>query len=209
MSNYGPPPPSQPDQPGQNPYGQPPQQNPYGQQPASQTPYGANPYGSPAGYAGQGSAPYAHWGKRVGAYLIDALVTALAYIPAVIGLVIMTSGLSATTDSTGRAVTTGSINPVGLVILILGIVVYLGFVIWNFFIKQGRTGYTIGKGVLGIKLVGEATNQPIGAGMAFVRQIVHILDSFCFVGYLWPLWDAKRQTFADKILNTVVLDQPK
>jgi len=25
------------------------------------------------------------------------------------------------------------------------------------------------------------------------------------VGYLFPLWDAKRQTFADKIMTTVCL----
>jgi hypothetical protein len=26
-----------------------------------------------------------------------------------------------------------------------------------------------------------------------------------YLGYLWPLWDAKRQTFADEICSTVVL----
>jgi hypothetical protein len=26
----------------------------------------------------------------------------------------------------------------------------------------------------------------------------------CFVGYLFPLWDPKRQTIADKIMTTVV-----
>jgi uncharacterized RDD family membrane protein YckC len=33
------------------------------------------------------------------------------------------------------------------------------------------------------------------------------VDSFFLLGYLWPLWDDKRQTFADKICSTVVLDQ--
>jgi hypothetical protein len=42
--------------------------------------------------------------------------------------------------------------------------------------------------------------------MAFARDIVHLLDSLpCYIGFLWPLWDAKRQTFADKILSTVVV----
>jgi len=27
----------------------------------------------------------------------------------------------------------------------------------------------------------------------------------CMIGYLFPLWDARRQTFSDKIMNTVVL----
>ncbi len=24
----------------------------------------------------------------------------------------------------------------------------------------------------------------------------------CYLGYLWPLWDKKKQTFADKIFGT-------
>jgi len=48
------------------------------------------------------------------------------------------------------------------------------------------------------------TGRPIG-GMAFVRDLTHILDSLaCYLGWLWPLWDAKRQTFADKLIKTVV-----
>ena len=83
--------------------------------------------------------------------------------------------------------------------------------VWNTCLQGGRTGYSIGKGALGIKLISERTGQPIGAGMAFVRYLAHIIDALpCYVGYLWPLWDGrKRQTFADKILGTVVINQPK
>jgi hypothetical protein len=36
------------------------------------------------------------------------------------------------------------------------------------------------------------------------------LDSLaCYVGWLWPIWDSKRQTFADKIMKTVVVRQPR
>ncbi|MGI9123797.1 MAG: RDD family protein, partial [Mycobacterium sp.] len=55
------------------------------------------------------------------------------------------------------------------------------------------------------RVVGESTGQPIGFGASVLRQLAHILDSFCSIGYLWPLWDAKRQTFADKIMHTVCL----
>jgi hypothetical protein len=27
------------------------------------------------------------------------------------------------------------------------------------------------------------------------------------MGYLWPLWDDKRQTFADQVMKTVVIDE--
>ncbi len=44
--------------------------------------------------------------------------------------------------------------------------------------------------------------------MAFGRDICHILDSLaCYIGWLFPLWDAKRQTFADKIISTVVIPE--
>lgn len=185
MSSYGNPP--------EDPYGQQPggQPDPYGQQPAyGQSPYGQQPYGAPS--AGVG---YAHWGKRVGSYLIDSLLMMAGMIPAFIG--------SAMMQDPGTATVGGLLTAIGY---ILG----LGIFVWNTCLKQGRTGYSVGKGVLGIKLIKFDTGQPIGPGMAFVRQIAHILDGIpCYIGYLWPLWDSKRQTFADKVLSTVVIDQPQ
>ena len=226
MSNY-PPPPQDPNQP--NPYGQPqqpPQQppppaNPYGQpQPPTPPPYvpppagyGQQAYGQPAygqpaygqpGYGQPGyGAPtaggnYAHWGSRVGAYLIDALIGgAISAIPIIIGAVMIASDSDA-------------VIAVGVVLYIVGALAGLAFFIWNVCMKQGSTGYTIGKGVVGIKLISESTGQPVGAGSAFVRALAHIVDGIpCYIGYLWPLWDDKRQTFADKIMSTVVINQPK
>jgi uncharacterized RDD family membrane protein YckC len=55
-------------------------------------------------------------------------------------------------------------------------------------------------------VVSEQTGQPIGFGLSVVRQIAHIVDSIiCYIGFLWPLWDPKRQTLADKIMRTVCL----
>lgn len=194
MSNYGNPPTDPYGQPpGQDPYGQPPQGS-YGQDPyAQQNPYGAQP---PAAYSGvpQG-VTFAHWGKRVGATLIDSLLLLAAYIPALIG-----AGLASDPGTAGM----------GTVLTLIGLVLYIGVFVWNVCIKQGSTGYTVGKGVMGIKLVKAETGQPIGGGMSFVRQLAHILDGLpCYLGFLWPLWDAKRQTFADKIIGTYVIDQPK
>lgn len=195
MSNYGNPPTDPYGQPpaGQDPYGQPPQGS-YGQDPyAQQNPYGAQP---PAAYSGvpQG-VTFAHWGKRVGATVIDSLILLAAYIPALIG-----AGLASDPGTAGM----------GTVLTLIGLVLYIGVFVWNVCIKQGSTGYTVGKGVMGIKLVKAETGQPIGGGMSFVRQIAHILDGLpCYLGFLWPLWDANRQTFADKIIGTYVIDQPK
>ncbi|WP_372729700.1 RDD family protein [Nocardioides sp.] len=199
MSDSGyPPPPNDPQQP--NPYGQSQgQPNPYGAPPPQP---GANPYGSTdpyaqAAYGAVAPGGYAHWGKRVGSYLIDYLLVMVGYIPALIGGAISGSQ----PDGTSMAGTLLSLIGFGLAIAIF---------VWNTCLQAGRTGYSVGKGVMGIKLINEGTQQPIGAGMAFLRALLHILDSLpCYLGFLWPLWDAKRQTFADKIISSVVINQPK
>ena len=62
---------------------------------------------------------------------------------------------------------------------------------------------------MGIRLVKVSTGQPMGAGLCFVRQLAHYVDSLvCYLGWLWPLWDSRNQTLADKIMNTVVIIQP-
>jgi uncharacterized RDD family membrane protein YckC len=215
MSNYGNPP---SDPYGQNPSGQ----DSYGQQPQApygQDPYGQNPYGQQPGY-GQGGygqpqgapAAYASWFQRVGAFLIDQLLGVVAMIPYYIGAVMAASTVETTTDPvTGELTTTGGgASGISLVLMFLGVALAIAYFVWNYCLKQGRTGYTVGKGVLGIKLIKQDTGQPMGAGLSFVRQIAHIVDAIpCYLGYLWPLWDSKRQTFADKIMGTVVIEQPK
>jgi uncharacterized RDD family membrane protein YckC len=81
-----------------------------------------------------------------------------------------------------------------------------GFALWNSGYRQGTTGQSLGKEVLGTKLVSAGTGAPIGFGPAFVRQIAHVIDGLPFyLGYFRPLWDARRQTFADSICDTVVV----
>ncbi|KRE52988.1 RDD family protein [Phycicoccus sp. Soil748] len=180
-------------------------------------------YGGAAAYPhvpGQGPwGPLAGWGSRVGAMLIDTLVQLIGMVPYVIGLVLFIAGAPDSTsryDAATGAMTTATTDEgsVGLMVAggllaLLGFAAMLGIQIWNRSFKQGRTGQSIGKKVLGLKLVDERTGQPIGAGMAFVRDLAHVLDGFFYIGYLWPLWDEKRQTFADKVLSTVVVEVPR
>ncbi len=186
----------------QNPYGQPPQAG-YGQNPYGDQSYGQQGYGVPQGVT------FAHWGKRVGAYLIDALISVVALIPYFIGIGIA-AGSSTTDPATGQLTMDDGSAGIVAILSLISAVLSLAYFIWNYCLKQGRSGYTIGKGVLGIKLVKAETGQPIGAGMSFVRYLAHIIDALpCYLGFLWPLWDSKRQTFADKIIGTYVIDQPK
>ena len=206
MSEYGNPP-QDPNAP-QNPYGQP---NPYGQSnPYGQpSPYGQAPgYGQPAGY-GYTTPDYANWFKRVGSYLIDQIALAIAAIPLWIGYAMAIASADTTTNADGTVTVAGDPSGASLLLMLLGLAIMIAFWVWNICIRQGRTGYSLGKTALNTKLISEQTGQPIGPGMSFVRQLCHILDGICYIGYLWPLWDRKRQTFADKIVKTVVLNPPR
>ncbi|HEY6276053.1 MAG TPA: RDD family protein [Streptosporangiaceae bacterium] len=130
---------------------------------------------------------YANWGQRAGAYLIDIAPIIGGYIV----LLVLSLALH---------------NVLSVILALLFWVGALAWTIYNRWIVMGRTGQSLGKRVVGIKLVSEATGQPIGAGMCFVRELCHIVDEIiCFVGFLFPLWDAKAQTLADKIMTTVVI----
>lgn len=94
----------------------------------------------------------------------------------------------------------------GLIVLLLTSLISLAFAIWNYGLKQGTTGSSIGKGIMKFKVVSEETRRPIGFAMSIVRQLAHAIDvAICYIGYLFPLWDAKRQTIADKLIKTICL----
>ena len=81
----------------------------------------------------------------------------------------------------------------------------LGIQLWNRVFRQGRTGQSIGKKVDGHQARRGAHRAADRRRHGFVRDLAHTLDGAAYIGYLWPLWDDKRQTFADKILSTVVV----
>jgi uncharacterized RDD family membrane protein YckC len=129
----------------------------------------------------------ASWIQRVAAFLLD---TAL-YLPFIVLLFVF--------GATDIAQTGGS---AGLALLMD--LVILAIFLYNRCYRGGQ-GQTLGKQVLGLTLVAESTGQPIGTGMAFLRDLAHFFDQLvCFIGFLFPLWDPKGQTIADKIMTTVV-----
>lgn len=145
-----------------------------------------------------GGAAYAEWIKRVGGYLVDVVLLIPAYILIFVGVAVAGSG--------GIGETSGA----GMFFMVLGCIGLFGVAIWNMVFRQGRTGWSVGKQVVGIRLIAERTGEPLGPGPTLVRLLAHTLDSLaCYLGWLWPLWDKKRQTFADKIMGTVVIVQKR
>ena len=151
---------------------------------------------------------YTPWFTRVLAWLIDSVPI---FIVEGIGYAILlgTQETACITDSSGYNLgqyCASGASTIGQLSIGLAGVLALAYGIWNWGYRQGTTGSSIGKSILKFKVVSEKTGQPIGFGMSIVRQLAHIIDgAICYIGYLFPLWDAKRQTIADKIMTTICL----
>jgi uncharacterized RDD family membrane protein YckC len=164
------------------------------------------------GYDAPTRTTYASWGRRVLGYLVDTFFTAAAAVPLTLGCWMLTGEIELTEDAAGnRVLADGSdVSSTTLALLVVGGLVSLGFGIWNLVLRQGRTGYTLGKTVVGIRLVDAGSDVPIGAALCFLRQLAHVLDTvLCGLGWVWPLWDGRRQTYADKVVGSVVVILPQ
>jgi uncharacterized RDD family membrane protein YckC len=145
-----------------------------------------SPAGSPWG-------TLAEWGPRALGLLIDYAVGIAAWV-VIFFVALIFSAVSTT---------------LGLLVYFVGSVAELGWFIW-LGMQVGQTGSSPGMRVIGLRCVGKETGQPIGAGMGVVRGLAHIVDNIiCYIGWLFPLWDTDKQTLADKIMTTVVVEAPK
>ena len=151
--------------------------------PPEQAPSAA-PTGGPAGAGGE----LADWGTRAIGIIIDWVsVVVLAIVGFVIAAI-----LGAISSTLG-----------GIVAVVVYIVVSLAWLYYGYLV--GQKGQSPGMAIMGLRCVSEETGQVIGGGMGVVRTIAHIVDSIiCYIGWLFPLWDPKRQTIADKLVKTVV-----
>ncbi|GAB3756985.1 RDD family protein [Microlunatus parietis] len=176
--------------------------------PGPPAPAAGQPYPLPFPPRPQLRTDYASWGKRVGANLIDTVPSMVYLIFFMIGYVNVILSLFASIQNSGTYSPNLSDFTLWIVVVVVLWLIALGWNIYNRWITAGRTGQSLGKRLMKIKLIGEQTGQPIGAGYAFLRDLVHIVDGAAYIGYLWPLWDEKRQTFADKLMQTIVVDEP-
>ena len=209
---------SQPHDPSQPP----PSQQPYAGSPPSPSYRAApevNPYGA-AGSAYPGSrayveqyfGPVAGFGSRAVALLIDTLLTLIGLVPMVLGLVMLVLG-APETDDYGYSIdgtTDGGQLVAGGLLLALGILLIIGIQVWNRIFRMGRTGQSIGKKVMGLRLINEQTGLPIGAMQSFLRELLGgIVNQIFYLSYLWMLWDDNKQTLADKAVHSTVIEVPK
>jgi hypothetical protein len=153
-------------------------------------------------YYGLPAPAYANWFQRALGYIVDSLIVG---IPSACGSCIG----NATADNHDNGWgwhNWGNYSGFGGFIAALFGLASLGLLIYNRWYLGGTTGQTWGRRIMSTRLVAISDGQPIGMLKAFLRDLAHIVDSIiCYIGWLFPIWDAKRQTLADKIMSTVVL----
>ena len=183
MSDLPPPPPPGPPPP------PPPPPGGFGAPPPGYVVYGAHT-GPP------GSLALAGFWSRVGAALIDGLLLGIPFA-ILAAMVVDSPDLNVTVSYGYRSDAPAWLN---LLSTLVGVTYYAWF-------EGGPTGQTIGKRALGIRVVDAATGQPpIGYGRGIGRYFARIISAIpCGLGYLWMLWDGRKQTWHDKIVGTLVV----
>ena len=100
-----------------------------------------------------------------------------------------------------------ALGAVGFLLSVLVSFGLLAYLLWLGHMT-GVTGQTPGKKIAKVRVLREADGQPLGSGQGILRQLCHFVDAvICYVGFLFPLWDPKKQTLADKIVKSVVITE--
>ena len=156
----------------------------------------------------------ASFGIRLGAWLLDGLLYGLlAMVLSIPGIVLIISAFSdcstvETGDNSWEIVCPPG-EPSGGTIAGGVALILVGFLLVAFLYVRamGRTGQPWGARIVGVKVVDERTGDPIGFGRALGRSLfANIISANVFyLGYLWMLWDDKKQTWQDKVVTSVVV----
>jgi uncharacterized RDD family membrane protein YckC len=155
----------------------------------------------------------AGFGIRLGGYLLDGLLYGLLgavfVIPGTLLLITAFDDcysferLDGTTDFECPDGINGAALAGGIALMVIGLLV----VAFIYLRALGKTGQTWGRKIVGIKVIGETDGQPIGFGRALGRQLFagFISAQIFYLGYLWMLWDDKKQTWHDKVVGSIVV----
>lgn len=148
---------------------------------------------------------YAGWWRRAVAFVLDGAVLMVFYVP---GFAYAEAGPTReTTCVTGDGGVVQCVEPtaataaIGLALMFAGIV---GFLV--LYCTMASRGGSVGHRAVGIRIVDARTGDRVGAWRVFGRRAASYLSSVaCYLGFLWPLWDQRKQTWHDMIAKTVVV----
>ena len=146
-------------------------------------------------------------GKRFGAGLIDsvpvAFITIIFFGQVVSGIMSLIQDAMNSLSEYGsyynnQPYVTGGVSYPSVVLIFLGAELY-------FFSRS----QTIGKAILGLRVVDARTGRPVGFAKMLLREIIvkKASSSVLWLGYIWILIDKYNRGWHDKILDTYVIDE--
>jgi uncharacterized RDD family membrane protein YckC len=160
---------------------------------------------------------YALWADRVLAALADGGIALLLMIILYVLLFVIGFGGTAMLSGVEQATGTGAAGGLGgllcsgtcCLFVILPPVAYLLAGLANKVYLVSKRGYSIGQGLMKIKVV-DAQGNLLSMGTSVLRLLCTVgLGFIPLVGglldLLWPLWDPQRQTLHDKAVGSFVI----
>ena len=134
-------------------------------------------------------------GRRILAIIVDGIIVGLptGLIAAMLGVV-----------SSGAGEVSASLEGVaGLFAALISIVLYFGYYV----LMEGYLGQTLGKMLLGIKVVREDDGGVPGVKAAAIRTVLRIVDGLFsyLVGFITVLISGKNQRLGDMAAHTLVV----
>ena len=94
----------------------------------------------------------------------------------------------------------------GVLLIVAAFVAAVAGMLAYYIVLTGRRGATIGQRALQIAVVDMYSGGTIGIGRATGRYFMSVVSGWvCYLGYLWMLWDEHKQTWHDKVVNSVVV----
>lgn len=149
---------------------------------------------------------YATWADRAVGYIIDSLIVGAAML---LLFLVLGGFFSAIVGMTGE--NSGAAGGVCCLMIVLFPVASLLVGIYNRVYLVSQRGYSIGQGVMKLKVI-DANGQLLTQGNAAIRLLAQVALGFVpFVGMLdllWPLWDDRCQTLHDKAVGCFVIHNP-
>ncbi|MGC1483021.1 MAG: RDD family protein [Candidatus Acidiferrum sp.] len=158
--------------------------------------------------ASYGGVEYAGFWLRFVAYIIDGIVSCLAFVILLIPLFVLTGAGAAL----GRIVSDGDIGDdmgaflgVGFIFGFFGIILVVS---WLYYALSESSSWqaTLGKKILNLKVT-DMSGQPISFGRATGRYFGKIITSMIplFIGYIMAGFTEKKQAIHDMIASCLVL----
>lgn len=151
----------------------------------------------------------AGFGARFGGYLLDSLLYGiLMAVFAIPGVMLIVQAYDDCVSFDDEIFCPDGSPKAGWVAAGIALIVAGALIVAFIYLRAlGRTGQTWGRRIAGVKVIGEQTGEPIGFGRALGRQLFasFISAQIVYLGYLWMLWDDKKQTWHDKVVHSIVV----